>query len=100
VRWVRGVWAREGLCGLCWVREGVVRWEMGEDGFWVLRQEGVIPIFGGTSSINRLFVGDRWMHTCTTLLFVGNWIGKGGVRSLAFVYIIRCVYSRIDLPTT
>jgi hypothetical protein len=51
----------------------------------VLRQEGVIPISGGTSSINRLFMGDKWMHTCTLLFLVGNWIGKGSFRSLAFV---------------
>jgi hypothetical protein len=45
--------------------------EMGGGGWvWVLRQKGVIPIFfWGGASINRLFMGDEWMHTCTTLLF-------------------------------
>jgi hypothetical protein len=60
LRWVRGVWARASLRGLCWVREGVVK-----RGSWLglVKAKGYQPDL----AVQRLLVL-FWAGTCLMVI--------------------------------
>jgi hypothetical protein len=71
LRWVRGVWARAGLRGLCWVREGVVKWGdwlglVKSKGYQALQYSACLFYFGLGIIMVTIVHGWEVLHTCNS----------------------------------